>query len=88
MVYTCYNYKSLTAIGVQQMNHIFKLVGRVNSANADKLGETLSAEYKKYGELTLDADELEYISSAGAATEASTVFPMMTSSRCTRAKLP
>ncbi len=47
------------------MNHIFKLVGRVNSANADKLGETLFAEYKKYGELTLDADELEYISSAG-----------------------
>lgn len=47
------------------MNHVYKLIGRVDSANAGKLEEDLFKEYDQHGALSLDADELEYISSAG-----------------------
>lgn len=47
------------------MNHVYKLIGRVDSANADKLEEDLFREFDQHGALSLDADKLEYISSAG-----------------------
>ena len=48
-----------------EMERMFKLCGRIDSSNAGKLDEALSAEYERNGAIVLDADELEYISSAG-----------------------
>ena len=47
------------------MNYTYRLTGRVDSLNANDLERDIFAEYEKNGELTIDASELSYISSAG-----------------------
>ena len=47
------------------MSYVYKLRGRIDSGNAGKWEEELLAEQKAHGALSLDAGELEYISSAG-----------------------
>ena len=47
------------------MSHIFKLDGKFDSSNAPQLEKMLNDEYEKHGVLSLDADKLLYISSAG-----------------------
>ena len=47
------------------MGYVYKLSGRVDSANAGNLEKDIFAEYEKEGELSIDAGELCYISSAG-----------------------
>ena len=47
------------------MSHMFKLSGRIDSVNAGELEKTIFEAHEKEGELSIDAGELEYISSAG-----------------------
>ena len=47
------------------MSHIYKLTGRVDSQNVNKVEQDMLSAYERYGDLSLDANELEYISSAG-----------------------
>ena len=47
------------------MERMVELCGRIDSSNAGKLEEALLAECEKHGTIVLDANELEYISSAG-----------------------
>ena len=47
------------------MSYLYKLSGKIDFGNAEKTDKMLLGVYEKYGEVSLDADELEYISSAG-----------------------
>jgi anti-anti-sigma factor len=47
------------------MGYVYKLSGRVDSSNAGNVEKDIFAEYEKEGELSIDAGELCYISSAG-----------------------
>ncbi len=47
------------------MSHVYKLIGRLDSKNAGDVERDIMSEFEKYGELTIDAAELKYISSAG-----------------------
>ena len=47
------------------MSHVYKLIGRLDSKNAGDVEWDIFSEFEKYGELTIDASELIYISSAG-----------------------
>ena len=47
------------------MAYIYKLTGKFDSSNAGELEKALTVAYEEHGTLSLDADELVYISSAG-----------------------
>ena len=47
------------------MNYVYKLSGRIDSNNAKQLENDIMSEYYANGTLMLDAEKLEYISSAG-----------------------
>ena len=47
------------------MGYLYQLQGRIDSVNAGELEKNLFEAYEKEGELSIDAGELEYISSAG-----------------------
>ena len=47
------------------MAYIYKLNGKFDSSNAGELEKALTVAYEEHGTLSLDADELVYISSAG-----------------------
>ena len=47
------------------MNYVYKLSGRIDSNNAKQLENDIMSEYDANGTLMLDAEKLEYISSAG-----------------------
>ena len=47
------------------MAYVYKLTGKVDSSNADRIEKAIFAELENRGELSIDAEELDYISSAG-----------------------
>ena len=48
------------------MGKVFKLIGRIDTTNVDKIENNIKEEIKDYdGDIVFDAENLEYISSAG-----------------------
>ena len=47
------------------MSYVYRIRGRVDSNNAEEVEQELLALHEKHGELSIDADDLVYISSAG-----------------------